>query len=143
MGITGDCALDGSITLVAGDNKSCMITNRDIQSELKVIKHVINDNCGSLVAGNFTLNVAGTSPSPASFPGVEAPGTTVTLNVGTYAVSESVPAGYSATYSSNCSGTIDVGHVLTYTVTNDDIAPALHLRKMVINDNGGTALAAD
>ena len=31
----------------------------------------------------------------------------------------------------------------TCTITNDDIAPKLHLRKVVVNDNGGTATVAD
>ena len=31
----------------------------------------------------------------------------------------------------------------TCTITNDDIAPALHLRKLVVNDNGGTATETD
>ena len=43
-----------------------------------MIKHVVNDSGGSASAANFTLSVSGTSPSPASFPGAESPGTTVT-----------------------------------------------------------------
>ena len=39
--------------------------------------------------------------------------------------------------------TIGIGGEATCTITNDDIAPVLHLRKLVTNDNGGTAKATD
>ena len=32
---------------------------------------------------------------------------------------------------------------ITCTITNDDNAPKLHLRKVVVNDNGGTKTVAD
>ena len=41
---------------------------------------------------------------PASFPGAESPGTTVSLDAGAYSVSETGPAGYSASSSAD-SGT--------------------------------------
>src|SRR5205814_4645380 len=37
----------------------------------------------------------------------------------------------------------DLGQSATCTITNNDNAPALHLRKVVTNDNGGTAVATD
>ena len=36
-----------------------------------------------------------------------------------------------------------LGGEATCTITNDDIAPKLHLRKVVVNDNGGTATVAN
>ena len=36
-----------------------------------------------------------------------------------------------------------IGGEATCTITNDDNAPVLHLRKVVVNDNGGTAAAGD
>ena len=39
--------------------------------------------------------------------------------------------------------TVGLGGEATCTITNDDIAPKLHLRKVVVNDNGGTATVAD
>ncbi len=36
--------------------------------------------------------------------------------------------------------TVPLGGNVTCTINNDDNAPALHLRKTVTNDNGGTAL---
>ena len=60
-----------------------------------MIKHVINDNGGTAAAANFTLTVTGTNATPGNFPGAEAPGTEVTLNAGTYNVTETGPSGYS------------------------------------------------
>ena len=39
--------------------------------------------------------------------------------------------------------TLGLGGSATCTITNDDNAPALHLRKTVVNDNGGQATVAD
>ena len=39
--------------------------------------------------------------------------------------------------------TVGLGGQATCTITNNDIAPKLHLRKVVVNDNGGTATVAD
>ena len=132
------------ISLAIGGEATCTITNSDIAPQLIVIKHVINDNGGTLGAADFTLDVTGPAATPDSFPGAESPGTTVTLNAGAYSVGEGAVAGYAATYSGDCSGTIAVGDTAPVcTVTNNDIAPQLHLRKTVVNDNGGTAVPAD
>src|SRR5207253_1789660 len=74
----------------------------------------------------------------------------VTLQADTWALSETGPAGYSAS-AWDCVGgtqnganiTVGIGGEATCTITNDDNAPALHLRKVVVNDNGGTAALAD
>ena len=55
------------------------------------------------------------------------------------ASARAAPAGYAASYSADCTGTIAIGETKTCTVTNDDIAPTLTVIKHVINDNGGTA----
>ena len=36
-----------------------------------------------------------------------------------------------------------VGQDKTCTITNNDIAPTVQVRKVVVNDNGGTAVPAD
>ncbi len=124
-----------------GDVKTCTITNDDIAPQLTVIKHVINDNGGSATATAFTMTVTGSSPSPASFPGAESPGTVVSLNAGSYSVNETGPGGYASSQTAGCSGSMNVGDVKTCTITNDDIAPQLTVIKHVINDNGGSATA--
>ena len=123
-GFTGDCAdPSGNVTLANGDAKTCTLTNDDQAAKLIVIKHVINDNGGTAVAGNFTMSVTGTNASPNSFPGVESPGTEVTLDAGSYSVSESALAGYTSDGGSvDCAGTIANGETKTCTFTNDDIA---------------------
>src|SRR5206468_2927139 len=69
----------------------------------------------------------------------------------TWALSETNgPSGYSASSWSCVGGTqnganITVGNIgrATCRERNDDIPPQLHLRKIVVNDNGGTAVATD
>jgi Prealbumin-like fold domain len=129
-------------TIGNGETKTCTVTNDDIQPVLHVIKHVVNDNGGTASASNFTMTVTGSSPSPASSPGAESPGTTVHLNAGSYSVSESGPSGYADSYSADCSGSVSVGDEKTCTVTNNDIQPKLYVIKHVVNDNGGTATAS-
>jgi len=106
-----------------GDTATCTITNTlKAAPQLTVIKHVVNDNGGTQNAGNFTLTVTGSSPSPASFAGSEA-GTVVTLQPGPYAVNEAAVTGYSTTKSAGCAGSLaHFGDTATCTVTNDDIA---------------------
>jgi uncharacterized repeat protein (TIGR01451 family) len=106
-----------------GDRAECTITNTlKAAPRLTVIKHVINDNGGTKHAGDFTLTVSGTTPSPASFPGNEA-GTVVTLKPGPYAVNEAAAAGYTAAKSEGCSDSlIHYGDTATCTVTNNDVA---------------------
>ena len=62
----------------------------------------------------------------------------MTLDAGTYSVTETGPSGYTASYSADCSGTIAIGETKTCTVTNNDQAAKLIVIKHVINDNGGT-----
>lgn len=141
-GYTGspDNGCSGSIGI--GQSATCIITNDDQAASLTVIKNVINDNGGLLTAAAFTMNVTGTDVSAASFPGSGA-GTTVTLDAGSYSVSEGTVAGYTPSYSADCAGTIGVGQSRTCTVTNDDVAPTLTVIKAVVNDDDGTLDAGD
>jgi len=114
---------------------------------LTVIKHVVNDDDGTAIAADFTMNVSGTGVSTSSFPGSET-GTSVTLDAGNYSVTEGSADGYTASYSADCSGTISAGEAKTCTITNDDEAAAptvgtVTVTKVVVNDDGGTAVIAD
>jgi hypothetical protein len=144
--ITGDAKcptnIGESITLAAGDDITCTIINDDITPTLTVIKNVINDNGGTLVSGDFTINVTGIDVSQPSFTGEEAPGTTVTLDAGTYNVSEIPVTGYSSTPTGDCSGTIALGETKSCTLTNEDFA-RLTVIKDPTNNSGGTALPDD
>ncbi len=139
-GFSGDCDASGDVTVALGENKSCTLTNSDIQPKLIVIKHVINDNGGTSVADNFTMMVSGTNASPSFFGGDEA-GTNVGLDAGSYSVGEIGVTNYTASFSTDCTGSIAVGETKTCTITNNDNAPVLHLRKEIVNDNGGSAAA--
>jgi uncharacterized repeat protein (TIGR01451 family) len=122
----------------------------DEETKLTVIKHVVNDDGGTAVASNWTMNVSG--PTPLSFPGAESPGTTNTVDAGSYTVTETGPSGYTLSYSGDCDAsgnvTVGAGQSKTCTLTNNDQAappqPAtLIVKKVVINDNGGTKQAQD
>src|SRR5262249_56711511 len=91
----------------------------------------------------FRSNAAGPTPLSGSTPVVSG----ASWAAGTDAVSESGPSGYTASAWS-CSGgtqnganiTVGLGETATCTINNNDNPPALHLRKTVTNDNGGTAV---
>ena len=97
-------------------------------AHLVVVKHVVNDNGRTAVASDFTLTIGGiVAGGGNSFPGSES-GTDKLVIVGTnYSVSEAGPAGYLATFSSGCSGSISAGQTITCTVTNNDTAAPLDL----------------
>ena len=111
-----------------------------VDTTLTVIKAVVNNAGGTANAGDFTMNVTATNPSQASFAG-SAAGTTITLEPGAYSVAETGPAGYAESSSADCSGTIALGESKTCTITNDDISPTLTVIKVVVNGDGGTAIA--
>ncbi|WP_127579326.1 S-layer homology domain-containing protein [Paenibacillus koleovorans] len=123
------------VTLNAGDNKTVVVINDDLEYEggslatLYVIKKVINNNGGTAIASDFKLHVQDTGGkdvvgSPAS--GVESPGKKYTLAAGVYRVSEAPAPGYTVSYSGNLNtnGTVTLspGSVKTVIVTNDDNA---------------------
>ena len=131
------------MSLAAGENKTCTITNTR-KARLFVIKKVVNDNGGTAAPSDFTLSVNATDPTPASFKGADTPGVEVTLAPGAYSVAETGgPAGYTGSFSAACTGTIALGETKTCTVTNDDQPAKLIVKKIVVNDNGGTKTAAD
>lgn len=111
-----DSILDSNVFIEAGSLTTT-------PGKLTVIKHVVNDNGGTAVPGNFTMTVTGQDPSPSSFPGADLPGTDVALKPGTYSVSESGPNGYTVSLSGDCSGTIASTESKTCTITNDDVPP--------------------
>jgi hypothetical protein len=113
VSITDDCAEDGTVTLVANEEKSCTITNKD--PGLVVIKQVVG---GTKSASDFAITVIGENPTPATFEGSES-GTYVALDEGAYSVTETPVAGYTPSYSVDCSGTIKVEEpTKTCTITN-------------------------
>ena len=129
-------------TIAAGETKTCTVTNDDQPGTLIVKKHVINDNGGTKLAGNFTMNVTAGHASPASFAGSES-GTTVTVDAGSYSVDETAVSGYTKTLGADCSGTIANGQTKTCTITNDDQPGHVIVIKHVVNDNSGHSTASN
>ncbi len=137
---------DCSGTIALGESKTCTITNGDQPATLTVVKHVQNTHGGAASAGDFTMTIDGVTASAGnSFAGAESPGVTKTLtSVGSYNVTESSVPGYTQlSASADCSGTIALGESKTCTITNGDQQGTLIVKKVVVNDNGGTAVASD
>jgi YVTN family beta-propeller protein len=114
-------------TMNSGDKITCTITNVyqpvDQSAQLIVIKDVVNNynNDGSatkLKPTAFTIKVSGNDPSPRSFPGRSGSGITVTLDPGSYSVTEKGPLGYSTNYSNGCEGKIKSGQTKVCIITN-------------------------
>jgi len=82
--ITGDCASDGKVTLTAGDNKTCKITNTSTHGKI-IIKKVVEPNTDSTTF-KFTGDVEGTIGHNGEISKIVIPGT--------YSVSETVPEGW-------------------------------------------------
>jgi len=132
------------VTLSEGQQVTCTIANDDIAPELTVIKHVVNDDGGDAVAGDWTMVVTATNPSDDSFPGAEAPGTTITIDAGAYSVDESGgPAGYQKILGPGCAGSLEVGESATCTITGDDIQPSLTISKVILFNDEGPATLGD
>lgn len=115
----------GAVTLSGNSitNNSCVAST----ATLTIIKHVINDNTGTLLAANFNLHLKLNDVDVAGSPAVGSEtGVVYTLNAGTYVISEGSTPGYLATYSGDSiTGTITLaaGESKTITVTNNDINP--------------------
>ena len=108
-----------------------------------MVKHVVNDNGGTAVASAWTMQIKKGASTVESFAGAESPGTTKSLDAGSYQVVETGgSAGYVLSYSGDCDSsghvTVGIGDSKTCVLTNDDKAAALTVIKHVINDDGGT-----
>lgn len=131
-------------TIALGETKTCTVTNNDRAAHVVVIKHVINDNGGTKVTGDFMTTISGVTTAIPTASGVESPGVdNVLTTVGSYSVNEGAHVGYDKTLSADCTGTIALGQTKTCTITNDDIQPKLTLTKIVTNDDGGNAVVSD
>jgi large repetitive protein len=115
-----------------GESKKCTITNTYSEppppvttANIIVTKKVINEGGGDREPSDFTITVDGNNPTPSSFDGSSS-GTTITINEGSYNVTEEgpdissdyVPGRYTPSYSSNCAGEIQSGDTVRCTITN-------------------------
>ena len=112
----GDCAANGTITLLPGDNKTCTITNDDITAHLKLVKVVV----GSADAATlWTLTATGTKTY--SGPG----GFDQDVDADAYTLSETSRTGFTASDWVCVGGTQSGSHITlgleqsaTCTITN-------------------------
>ncbi len=128
--VSGDCNLSGSVTLAAGEHKTCTITDIDTPppATLKVITAVINDDGGIATAPSFIVHVtlagADVAGSPAG--GALAPGTSYGLAPGAYTLREDLFAGYASSIDGDCDSngtvTLAIGEHKTCTIINNDNA---------------------
>ncbi|MFQ5578773.1 MAG: choice-of-anchor Q domain-containing protein, partial [Anaerolineae bacterium] len=124
----GDCNPDGSITLAAGDNGTCVITNVR-KPALTLVNTVVNDDGGTATPGDFTLYISGT---------VVSSGQTVPLKAGVvYTAGQTGPPGYApSAWGGDCnpdgSISLSLGQDATCTITNDDVAPTLTVMKVLL-----------
>ncbi|MDH3278454.1 MAG: hypothetical protein OEM21_10200, partial [Nitrosopumilus sp.] len=111
---------------------------------LTVIKEVINDNGGTAVPGNFSINVNNPFFNSTSFAGKSGEGVTISIGAGNTTITEDEFAGYTSDGGvGDCSFIAELGLEYTCTFTNDDIAPTITVIKNVINDNGGEAVPSE
>ncbi len=94
---------------------------------LLVMTQVVNNNDGSKVASDFTVNVSADTPSQSSFAG-SATGVLITVNPGSYSITENNVNGYTLSPGATCSsagslGPIVAGEMRVCIITNDDIPP--------------------
>jgi hypothetical protein len=122
-----------------GETKTCTITNDDQPATLIVKKVVKNDNGGTLGASDFSFSVNDADPVAFEQDGENE----LTVDAGTYSVTEPASAGYSASYDTCDDVVLANGGSATCTITNDDRAAKLIVEKVVVNDNGDSAVASD
>lgn len=143
-----DADSTGAVTL----NNTHVTVPTCASPNITLIKTVTTDNGGTALASAWTLEAAG--PTPIS--GVTGSGavTNAVVTAGTYTLSETGgPTGYTgSTYSCVKNGgeaVVSNSIILsnsddaTCTITNNDNVPSLTLNKIVVNDNGSTALESD
>ena len=115
----GAAVISNSITLTAGDDATCTITNNDIAPQLTVTKVVVNDNNGAKGISDFPLFINGMSVTS---------GIASTTSIGSYTVSETSDSGYTSAITGDCAAngtiTLALGDVKICTITNNDIVPS-------------------
>lgn len=112
-----------------------------IETGILIVKKVLtNDNGGNSSAGNFSFSID--SGSPIVFESDGQNEVTVPSGV-THTVAEVADSGYATTYDNCTDVTVPKNGIATCTITNDDQPGTLIIKKVVVNDKGGTANPED
>ncbi len=125
---SGDCDSSGNVTLTAGSNLTCTITNDDVAvaaiattGTITVTKVIVNTGGGTAVVSSFPLFINGSSATSGVAATLAAPAA--------YTISETSNSNYTSAFSGDCnaSGVIDlaVSENATCTLTNTYIIPAV------------------
>jgi len=131
---SGDCDSSGVITLAANNVYTCLITNEEKTSNLKVTKVVINHG-GSKIVSDFPLFV---DANPV------VSGITNMFNSGVHTVSETSYSNYTQSFSGDCdsggSVTLTTGVTKNCTITNEElIGPTVTTNTPIVSITQTTA----
>ncbi|UUI72676.1 VWA domain-containing protein [Cellulomonas xiejunii] len=140
---------NSTVSVGTGQDVACSVLNEDQPATLTLTKDVGNDHGGTAEPADWTLTAAG----PTTVTGTSGSDavTGAEVNAGAYALSEADgPADYTAGAWS-CEGgslsgstvTVTNGEDVTCTIVNTFDAPRLTLVKVVLNEQGGTAVPED
>lgn len=126
MSLSADC----SGTIALGEHKTCTVTNDDKPATLIVRKIVVG---GDSTPDDFTFSY--NQVGPVTF---EADGQNdLSLNPGTYTVTEFPDSAYATTYSTDCTnGVVENGETITCTITNTRKTGRLFIDKILFNNEG-------
>ncbi len=140
---TDGTLVGNELTLVNGDSATCTITNTYVPAEkasITLVKTVINDNGGAAVASTFKYFVNGVTEI---FSGVAAMFDAETPTQ--FTLTETNTTGYApSVWGGNCAAdgtvTLSEGQSANCTITNDDIAPSITIKKVVNNGTSETPM---
>ena len=124
----GDCAANGTITLLPGDDKTCTITNDDQPGTL-IVKKIISG--GEAVFGDFSFQIGQDNPVPFEGDGQN----DLTVDAGTYTITEPKFDSYEASYDNCTRVQVANGETETCTITNTWQNPKVTIIKS--NDKSG------
>ena len=138
-----------SLTIAAGETVSCQITNTALPGKLVVQKLVINDSGGTRIATNFSFQLALGNQTVGNATAFLQDGANqlggkneVAVDRGVYNVTEpTVPSDYTVSNNTCSSVSVNNGATATCTITNNDNQATLIVKKVVVNDSGGTTPA--
>lgn len=141
----GDCAANGTITLAAGENKTCTITNDDI-AQAPTTGHLIVDKVtqpsGSSVEFNITLSGSGTITGGGAGTTTDATSRNYEVAPGTYSATEATSSEWIQVSNTCTDVAVAAGETKTCTITNA-MVPTLTVMKVVTNDNSGIGTTTD
>ena len=129
------------------DPSDCVLIIRD--GAIRVTKVVINDNGGVATCDEFGFSINTNPVTNETFDdnpdcsNLVAVVPTNNQGVPVYTVTEPPVSGYATTYSNCTNLNVASGETEVCTITNNDQGATLTVTKIVVNDNGGTAVVAD